>query len=153
MFLFAAGFPIFFFIRRNNRNHEVCFFVSEGFPRLVLFIALLAIAGIILAGAAIQASDKPASPAACFNSMDDCVRTCTEQAWKTGQGGSCATACAGWEDAKCPSAAVPDAALAEYTRCTSGCVRTNVVYISPTGPQNPGDDACMQKCRDEYLKQ
>ncbi|MDD1686074.1 hypothetical protein [Methanoregula sp.] len=44
------------------------------------------------------------------------------------------------------------AALTGYNHCTSGCLRTNVVYISPTGPQNPGDDACMQKCRDEYLE-
>lgn len=127
--------------------------MSDGFPRLVLFLALLAIAGIILAGAVILASNRPASPAVCFSSMDDCVKTCTGQAWKTEQGGSCAMACAGWEDSKCPSAAVPDPALAEYTQCTSGCIRTNVVYISPTGPQNPGDDACMQKCRETYLKQ
>lgn len=127
--------------------------MSCGFPRLVLFLALLAIAGIILAGAfVITSGQQPASPAVCFTTMDDCVTTCTNQGWKTGQGGSCATACAGWEDSQCPSAAASDPALAEYTHCTSGCVRTNVVYISPTGPQNPGDDACMQKCREKYLQ-
>lgn len=125
----------------------------SAFARLILVMIAISLAGIILAGAVILSSGRPAVPETCFNSMDDCVKTCTDQAWKTDQEGSCATACAGWEDVKCPSAAVPDAALAEYTQCTSGCVRTNVVYISPAGPQNPGDDACMQKCRDEYLKQ
>lgn len=51
-----------------------------------------------------------------------------------------------------PAQEKEQAALTAYTRCTSSCIRTNVVYISPAGPQNPGDDACMQKCREQYLK-
>ncbi len=51
-----------------------------------------------------------------------------------------------------PAQQKEQAALTAYTQCTSGCIRTNVVYISPTGPQNPGDDTCMQKCREQYLK-
>ncbi|MCK9631876.1 MAG: hypothetical protein M0R30_09550 [Methanoregula sp.] len=42
-------------------------------------------------------------------------------------------------------------AMTGYTRCTGGCISSNVMYITPTGPRNPTDDACMQKCREEYL--
>ena len=43
-------------------------------------------------------------------------------------------------------------AMTQYTRCTGGCVHTNVMYTTPTGTENPGDDACIQKCREEYLR-
>lgn len=125
--------------------------MSEGFPRLVLFLAVLAIAGVIIAGAIMLAYGQPASPVVCYHSADDCTKTCVDQGWKTEQGGSCETACAGWEEAKCPSKDTTEAAVAGYSQCTSGCIRTNVVYISPTGPQNPGDDVCTQTCREKYL--
>ncbi|AGB02883.1 hypothetical protein [Methanoregula formicica] len=120
--------------------------------RLILALIALTLAGIILAGAFIMTSATPASPVVCYHSADDCIKTCTDQGWKTGQGGSCETACAGWEEAKCPARDTTQAAVAGYTQCTSGCVRTNVVYISPTGPQNPGDDVFMQECREKSLQ-
>lgn len=44
-------------------------------------------------------------------------------------------------------------ALAEYTRCTGGCVSTNVMYVTPDGrTRNPTDEACQKKCRDMYLR-
>jgi hypothetical protein len=119
--------------------------------RLILAMIALTLAGIILAGAFIMTSTTPASPVVCYHSADDCVKTCNDQGWKTEQGGSCGTACDGWEESKCPARDMSGADLTGYNQCTSGCIRTNVVYISPTGPQNPGDDACMQKCREQYL--
>ncbi len=126
--------------------------MSDGSPRLVLFLAALAVVGIIIAGAWVLMAGPHTSPAACFRSIDDCTKTCTDQGWKTEQGGSCATACAGWEESKCPSAAAAGADPAGYAECTGGCVHTNVVYTSADGTQNPADDACLEKCREKYLK-
>ena len=42
--------------------------------------------------------------------------------------------------------------MTAYNRCTGGCISTNVMYISPDGPQNPTDDACVQTCREKYLR-
>lgn len=42
-------------------------------------------------------------------------------------------------------------ALEEYTRCTGGCVSTNVMYTTPYGTQNPTDESCQKRCRDTYL--
>jgi len=41
--------------------------------------------------------------------------------------------------------------LTEYTRCTSGCISSDVVYMSPTGPRTPTDDACQKSCREKYF--
>ena len=43
-------------------------------------------------------------------------------------------------------------AMTEYSQCTGGCISTNVMYITPAGPQNPTDDTCVQKCKEKYLR-
>jgi len=41
--------------------------------------------------------------------------------------------------------------LKEYTKCTGGCVSSTAVYMTPAGPQTPGDDSCQKSCREKYL--
>jgi hypothetical protein len=72
--------------------------------RLVFFIVILAVAGVLLAGIHYATIDLPAQQA-----MED------------------------------------------YTRCSGGCISTNVFISTPTGPHNPTDEACQKECREKYL--
>jgi hypothetical protein len=43
-------------------------------------------------------------------------------------------------------------AIEDYTRCSGGCISTNVMISTPYGPRNPTDETCQKNCRDRYLR-